>query len=485
MNYRSYEWKIIYVFILVFVLIEVGSYVVLSVSNERIGRQKVQQDLQMGSNILDNLIQIRSRQLALTGQVLASDTGLREAIATGDRHAIESMLENHGFRIQAAVMLLTDMNRKVLAFVSSPLLPNQPEIFNVNPVILQESARQRMIAPMDFEGETLFQIITVPINTPDPVALLSIGFPMGDPLWQSVGGYASANYAFLARNASGTWWLHASTFPIAVNDGLLEQFNATGGVPLSFTAGNDEYLMNTVKLESGDDIQVVAVLGKSLAEVMAVFDQVQSNLLRWMLACVVLSMAAIFFLTRRLIGPLNTLAHLDTLTGVANRRLFDISIRNLCTTTSTVQPTPFALLMFDTNDFKLINDRYGHDAGDQVLKVIARRLKAGLRQVDLIARYGGDEFAVLLNGASRDSVRQVVETLVLSLHKPMQVDGNQLLVNLSIGIALSPDDGMDATELLRKADQAMYAAKHAKEAYVFFADSPAVPKKETLSLQDA
>ncbi|MGB4246425.1 MAG: cache domain-containing protein, partial [Pseudohongiellaceae bacterium] len=152
MNYRSYEWKIIYVFILVFMLIEVGSYIVLTVSTQRIARERVQQDLQAGSDILGNLILLRSRQLAMTGQVLASDFGVREAIATGDRPTIESMLENHGFRIQASAMLLTDMNRNVIAFVSSPLMPNQPEMIDVNPAILRESARQQMIAPMDLQG---------------------------------------------------------------------------------------------------------------------------------------------------------------------------------------------------------------------------------------------------------------------------------------------------------------------------------------------
>lgn len=484
MNYRSYEWKIIYVFIMVFMLIEVGSYVVLTVSTERIARERVQQDLQTGSDILANLIVLRSRQLALTGQVLASDFGVREAVATGDRATIESMLENHGFRIQAAVMMLTDMNREVIAFISSPSLPNQSEIVDVNPAILQQSARQQMIAPMDLAGETLFQIITVPINAPDPIALLSIGFPMGDPLWQTLGGHARANYAFLAHNASGKWWLHASTFSQEVNAPLQAQFQESGAVPLSFSPGEDEYMMNTRVLEGSDDIRVVVVLGKSMTEVMATFDQVQSNLLRWMLVCLALSMVAIYTLTRHLIGPLNTLAHLDTLTGVANRRLFNVSIKNLCRVAPGMAPTPFAVIMLDTDDFKLINDRYGHDAGDQVLQIIARRLKSGLRKSDLVARYGGDEFAVLLHGTSRESVRLVVGGLVSSLHKPMQIDGSELVVRMSIGIALSPDDGTDAAELLRRADQAMYAAKQSRESFVFFEQGTATPQKSGLTLQD-
>lgn len=478
MNYRLYEWKIIYVFIVVFALIQAGAYMVLTVSNENIARENASHDLRIASDVMRNLVLLRSRQLALTGQVIAADATVREAIATRDRLAIEATLQNNGFRIQAAAMLLTDMNRNVIAYVSGPASTGQPDPVNVNPAILQSPPPPQLIAPMDTSGEVLHQIVTIPINAPQPVGWLSIGFPMGDPLWQVLGGDANANYAFFARIAGTPWKMHASTFPNEVGDGLLEQFIAADGVAPSFENGQHNYLLNMLPLVRTEGLEVIGVMGKSLDEVMGPFDQLQTSLMRWMLASVALSILAVFLLTRLMVGPLNTLAHLDTLTGVANRRLLDMSIARLCMQPVGAPLNQFAVLLLDMDDFKQINDTRGHDAGDQVLRIIGRRLKAALRKSDLIARYGGDEFAVLLHGATRESTRQVMEALMQSLQKPMQVDGREFPVHFSIGAALAPQDGTEAAVLLKNADQAMYAAKKSPHAFVFF-DEIGEPEKIT------
>ncbi len=478
MNYRLYEWKIIYVFIVVFALIQAGAYMVLTVSNENIARENASHDLQIASDVMRNLVLLRSRQLALTGQVIAADATVREAIATGNRLAIEATLQNNGFRIQAAAMLLTDMNRNVIAYVSGPASGGQPDPVSVNPAILQSPPPPQMIAPMDTSGEVLHQIVTIPINAPQPVGWLSIGFPMGDPLWQVLGGEANASYAFFARTANTPWKMHASTFPTEVGDGLLEQFTAVDEVASSFENGPHNYLLNMLPLVRTEGLEVIGVMGKSLDEVMGPFDQLQTSLMRWMLASVALSILAVFLLTRLMVGPLNTLAHLDTLTGVANRRLLDMSIARLCMQPVGAPLNQFAVLLLDMDDFKQINDTRGHDAGDQVLRIIGRRLKAALRKSDLIARYGGDEFAVLLHGATRESTRQVMEALMQSLQKPMQVDGREFPVHFSIGAALAPQDGTEAAVLLKNADQAMYAAKKSPHAFVFF-DEIAEPEKIT------
>ncbi|MDO8273365.1 MAG: cache domain-containing protein, partial [Gammaproteobacteria bacterium] len=275
MNYRLYEWKIIYVFIVVFALIQVGAYMVLTVSNENIARENAGHDLQIASDVMRNLVLLRSRQLALAGQVIAADATVREAIATGDRLAIEATLQNNGFRIQAAAMLLTDMNRNVIAYVSGPASTRQSGAVRVNPAILQSPPSPQMIAPMDTSGEVLHQIVTIPINAPQPVGWLSIGFPMGDPLWQVLGGDANANYAFFARIAGTPWKMHASTFPTEVGDGLLEQFISADGVAPSFDNGQHNYLVNMLPLVRSEGLQVIGVMGKSLDEVMGPFDQLQ------------------------------------------------------------------------------------------------------------------------------------------------------------------------------------------------------------------
>ncbi len=468
MNYRSYEWKIIYVFIIVFVFIQGGSFWVLTFNNERIATQAVQEDLKTGTRILEGLLQLRAGQLLLTAQVLAADYGLREAIGTGDRRTIESMLTNHGARIQAAAMLLTDMSGEVIAFVSSPLVGTGRPIDNVNPALLQHSSKEQMIAPLDRDGDTLYQIITLPVSSPLPIAMLSIGFPVGDPSWQALGGDANVDFGFFARTGTGPWRAHGSSFPPEVSQGLLDQFQSGFGNASTFVLDDYEYLLMNLVLERSAGYEVIVLAGKSLAEEMGPFEQVQSTLLRWVLVCFALTMIAVFLLTRRMVGPLNTLAHLDTLTHLANRRLFDMTMKSMCANPSGILNKSFAVLLLDLDDFKRINDQRGHDVGDKVLQTIAGRLKSGLRKSDLIARYGGDEFAILLPGANREAARQVVESLLPALRAPVAVDGAEFPAMLSIGVALAPENGRDTAELLRKADIAMYNAKQLKSTYAFY-----------------
>jgi len=119
-----------------------------------------------------------------------------------------------------------------------------------------------------------------------------------------------------------------------------------------------------------------------------------------------------------------------------------------------------AVLFIDIDEFKTVNDTMGHPAGDALLKEIADRLRSATRQLDCIARVGGDEFiAVLGDIAEIDHVTQVVRKLEQVAADPVRLPGGDLTVTCSIGVALFPGDGDDAETLIRNADTAMYQAK--------------------------
>lgn len=117
-------------------------------------------------------------------------------------------------------------------------------------------------------------------------------------------------------------------------------------------------------------------------------------------------------------------------------------------------------MVLDLNEFKSVNDRFGHAAGDLMLRTVAARLRQSLRATDTVARLGGDEFGVLLAGAtSEESALAVANKLNASLLEPMTINDRELLVTASIGLALTPADGVRAKTLLSRADAAMYYAK--------------------------
>lgn len=132
----------------------------------------------------------------------------------------------------------------------------------------------------------------------------------------------------------------------------------------------------------------------------------------------------------------------------------------------------FALMCFDLDCFKSINDNMGHAAGDQVLAETARRLQQAVREVDVVARLGGDEFALIAaNIRTKRQAIIVAERIVAAFREPFVIDGHECTSTISVGVALAPTDGDDIDVLLRNADSALYATKHSgRSGYTFFRD---------------
>jgi len=168
-------------------------------------------------------------------------------------------------------------------------------------------------------------------------------------------------------------------------------------------------------------------------------------------------------------AELRAQAERDPLTAVANRvalrRALDMSLRAYRDMSFRATSHTGALLLFDLDDFKLVNDRFGHDVGDALLLEIADRLRAHIRAQDLAARLGGDEFAVLMPGLDDDrAVRARVDEIHAALSAPAQLGPRRLHVTISGGVTLFPGDGGDAAALLKNADLALYDAKRAGRA---------------------
>lgn len=154
------------------------------------------------------------------------------------------------------------------------------------------------------------------------------------------------------------------------------------------------------------------------------------------------------------------MAQHDALTGLANRALL---ADRLCQAIVVARRdgTRLALMYLDLDKFKPVNDEFGHAVGDQLLKAVADRITASVRESDAIARLGGDEFVVLLRAIDTDSkVLHVAEKIRQNLSQPFEIEGHILQISSSIGIALFPDHGADDVELSKHADIAMYLAKN-------------------------
>ena len=151
------------------------------------------------------------------------------------------------------------------------------------------------------------------------------------------------------------------------------------------------------------------------------------------------------------------LAFHDVLTGLGNRSLLQEELGRM--TRGASGGAPFNLLCLDVDDFKLVNDQLGHRGGDAVLREISRRLLSWSRDNDVIARVGGDEFVLVQAGAKPEDGLRLADRIAGRMAEPFAIDGKELQVSASIGVASFPADGPDADELIQRADLALYSAK--------------------------
>ncbi|HNJ77238.1 MAG TPA: GGDEF domain-containing protein, partial [Azospira sp.] len=156
----------------------------------------------------------------------------------------------------------------------------------------------------------------------------------------------------------------------------------------------------------------------------------------------------------------------DPLTGLANRRHFEETSERMLKAAER-RAIALGIVMIDLDDFKPINDNYGHAVGDAVLQAIARRLQDNLRASDFVARIGGDEFTLIIeNLETPGALSEVVQKFSLSLNSPLTVGETSLNIGASLGHAAYPQDGSTLDELMRIADQRMYAQKATHKAAI-------------------
>lgn len=185
----------------------------------------------------------------------------------------------------------------------------------------------------------------------------------------------------------------------------------------------------------------------------------------------------VVFLIRRLWGTYNELiasnaqsqhlAYHDTLTGLPNRAFFE---RKLADVAGCHEPH-FALMFLDLDRFKEVNDTFGHAVGDGLIREVSARLQALLGPHDTIARMGGDEFALIKPAIAKEEIGELGKALESEIARPFVIEGSEVSVGISMGVAMAPQAGVDCSELTRKADMALYEAKKdTAERLKFFTD---------------
>ncbi|WP_339842632.1 diguanylate cyclase [uncultured Halopseudomonas sp.] len=472
MNYRSYEWRIITCLILLLMFIQVGGYWVVVQSNRTIAATTLDDELRIGAQVINRLLTLRHDRLDQAASVIARDFGLREALASGDLPTIRSMLDNHGKRMNASLMILSDLAHQPITLLAPGGGPVPTE---VDAAALLGASQGAQIARLAVGHDQIYQLVSTPIMSPDLAGWLTMGFLLDETLLSDLGELNGIEVSVLSRTRDGMWGGLSSTLNDAVFRELELEAQAIGGWQLETQTGR--FQMLSIPLDAEDAPELVMVLGLSLEEALVSYKKMETVILIMLVIGLLLSALAVYYVTRNMVGPLNRMAHLDSLTGLANRRLLGLAMQR-AEAERLRMGTPYALFMLDLNKFKALNDTHGHAVGDQVLKTVAQRLLATLRSTDTVARQGGDEFVILLPGATENHIRQMAEKVVSVLTQPVEIGNQVITVGVSLGVAVADVSNTLAPEqLLNIADKALYRAKAGSSDYVlassFAHDAPA------------
>jgi diguanylate cyclase (GGDEF)-like protein len=169
---------------------------------------------------------------------------------------------------------------------------------------------------------------------------------------------------------------------------------------------------------------------------------------------------------------LNKMARVDQLTGMFNRKYLD-EFAETAIPQALRSEVPYGILMIDIDFFKMINDTYGHDVGDEAIRVVSRVIKESIRSSDVAIRFGGEEFIVLLHNCDREHIKEVAEKIRTSFEKQkISADSKTFTKTLSVGAVMFPDDSSSIWKCIKYADISLYHAKeHGRNQVVCFDES--------------
>lgn len=495
----SFHSRVLLLFVAVIVLAQLATTVSMLVAAHRTAYVIAEQQLRVADRVIQKVLDSRGQQLRSTVQVLADDFAFREAVATRDKGAIVSALVNHEARGSADLAILLDTAGGIVASTDSSIESEAPVAL---PDLLDAVRHDNRVgAFVKFKGK-LMQLAVVPLRDPEIIGWVCMGFVVGDDVAAQVQDIAGTEVTLIQQNSDGAPRVVASTLPVAERRSM----DVRGMVPFAESNAAHDIRLNGIDYLAwvapqtgyiGDTFFAVFQLPK--VAVSAPLRTLRDELIVWDGIITMLCLVAALLSARLLSQPVQALAnaarslrlskrrrhggtgggddelehlaaafhdlarraHYDALTGLPNRALMAQRI-SAGIARAELDGSPCAVVFIDLDGFKKINDTLGHAMGDLVLRKTAQRLTRSMRPSDTVARFGGDEFVLLLADVGAAGALKIVDQLIPVVALPMRSTTGPIRVGMSAGIAVFPDHAADRDSLLRLADAAMYQSKTRK-----------------------
>lgn len=513
----SLQRRIVLVFVGLLVLVMGLVLALVHDSSARIVGSEGQNELAVGAKVFRRLLEQNQRQLETAAGVLSADFAFREAIATQDQPTVRSVISNHGQRIHAQVMMVAGTDGALIASTQRETAAG--DAFPFPDLLLEAETAGRSAGFRQMRNGQLYQVVLVPIMAPRRIAWVAMAFRVDDGWARDMAEVTGLAVHVVRFGARGPLLL-ASSFEAPQRAALsLASLPAAGQQDVQDLQGES---WRTMRLPLDGAMQAVLQLPVALVE--APF-----KLLQWRLLAVV-GIAVLLFalgsvtLARRIVRPLDELskaaqriaqgdygqalpampqdeigqlatsfahmrdgiasreerivrlAYVDSLTDLPNRTRFLETFARLPAGAAR------AVAVLNIDRFGLINNALGYQVGDRLLREVGARLSTLERPPLMVARLWGARFAFLVEIAGEDCARAFADAVLAKLRDPITLDGQRLDIGGSIGIALYPQDGLDAGTLLRRAELALAASRRRRSGLAFAHEAGAEPPPEQLSL---
>ena len=516
MRLHSLRARIAVVFVLLMLVVQAATFLVTNSVISSNARSNAEEQLKVAERVFRQVLRSNGEKLAQAASVVAADFAFRQAVATHDENTVASALKNHGDRVNADIVMLVDLDGKLVADSAGPAPEGATFPF---PTLIRTAKHNGEASSIGMIGGRPYQLVAVPVKAPVTIAWIAMGFLIHDRMASDMSNLTSLDVSFLDGRADGQWAVLASSLQPSKRPVLV---NAAG-------LADDNYASRLIKLQSSGEPMAV-LLQRSLREALAPFQRLQTTLWFITLCGVLVSVVGSVFTARSVTRPIaaltrfsrrigqgnyaeplvvthndeiaelatsfnqmqegiadreqriTELAYMDRLTGLPNRALFSDRLQQAIGVALRAGH-PLSVMMMDLDRFKYVNDTLGHPIGDLLLCEVAKRLRVALhRASDTVARLGGDEFAVLLPTADIEAAKIIAARILKALEEPTMIEGQLVDIGASIGIVTFPHNGADMNVLLRRADIAMYTAKRTNSGFALYDERHDHNSAERLSL---
>jgi len=509
----SLRLKILFLFLGLIVVSSITTISAVLYATNKSVEEQAQEKLKVGLNVFEQLMDIRSNQLFDSAEVLTADFGFKAAVLDNDQATVLSVLENHGARIDADLMMLATLDGELIA--STDRTTHQKRNFPFK-VLLPEAESEGGLMSIVMLNGNAYQMLMLPVNAPVPVAWTVVGFLIDQELANQLKELTNLDVTFTGDLTNNTKPL-ASTAPslyittisnISSSDERLSSEEWQRGI-----LADHDYLSLRSSLTDTQQYQVNAILRTSLDEAFEQFSPLRVQMLTISGLALTLSVIIGFFIARNVTRPVNYLVssaerissgdyskeipfshckhneigklassfslmqkgiaereekilyqvYHDSLTGLSNRISVQEQLDHLLSN-DLEETSLFTLLSINIRQFKQINDTFGYQIGDELLKAIGTKLKALSEQASLKpARIGGDEFLLILSHSPEEDITDKALSVLKIINTHYHINNLDIPVNVTAGLASYPAHGNKTNQLLRRVDIALNNAKNKKQ----------------------